>query len=273
MLSRRRPGPLADGAVVYRVQKLRSTGGDPVAIAADGHAREWAGGRRWLDGTAGTAGRVLCAYLRTGRRSPFLCSRWIRPVFCLTTRRRGCVAKSWCDRAITNYMSLTKPFRLALAACALSLAAAAPMASPFNRTFCCGVGSAAPCGGPDWTPLTFAFGPGGANGTTVVHLSITIDGTAGSVSEAHSHRWLCPVAWQSPLTLEEMRPQCKMEQCHVNGTQVDFPALASKTDCLGVLLRNTGALTSDLAVSYDAANDVLALEVDSEGVDATMHPC
>lgn len=76
-----------------------------------------------------------------------------------------------------------------------------------------------------------------------------------------------------PALRDAGRAQCKAESCQVNGSAVTFPTLAAKTDCLGQLLRATGALTSDLSVSYDPTNDALELEVDSEGVDATMHPC
>ena len=85
-----------------------------------------------------------------------------------------------------------------------------------HSRYCCGIGGGPDCGGPDWTPLNFTFG------TTTVDVSITIDSAVSA---------------------------CKAELCKVSGTTVDFPNLASKTDCLGNALRATGALTSDLVVT------------------------
>jgi len=39
------------------------------------------------------------------------------------------------------------------------------------------------------------------------------------------------------------------------------------------MLRATGALTSNLVVTYNAANDTLEMAVDSEGVDETLKVC
>ena len=118
---------------------------------------------------------------------------------------------------------------------------AAP-ATPNGKTYCCGVGSGPDCGGPDWTPLNFTFGPKAAT----VDVAITIDSAASA---------------------------CAKEACVVNGTAVSFPNLASKTDCLGNVVRGTGALTGDLQVLYDPVGDTLAVNVDSEGVGAVLHVC
>lgn len=113
---------------------------------------------------------------------------------------------------------------------------------PDGKTYCCGVGSGPDCGGPDWTPLNFTFG---AMATTV-DVAITIDSAASG---------------------------CKGELTKVAGTAVTFPNLANKTDCLGTILRGTGALTSDLLVTYDPAADTVTVEVDSEGVTAVLQVC
>jgi beta-galactosidase/beta-glucuronidase len=63
------------------------------------------------------------------------------------------------------------------------------------------------------------------------------------------------------------------EAIAVKGGKVAFPHLASTTDCVGKVLRSTGALTGDLDVSYDAVKDTVGLEVDSEGTDATLVRC
>jgi hypothetical protein len=118
---------------------------------------------------------------------------------------------------------------------------AAP-ATPNGKTYCCGVGSGPDCGGPDWTPLNFTFSAKGAT----VDVAITID-SAASV--------------------------CATEPCVVNGTDVTFTNLANKTDCLGNVVRGTGALTTDLVVKYDPVGDTIAVNVDSEGVAAVLKVC
>ena len=114
--------------------------------------------------------------------------------------------------------------------------------SPGGKTYCCGVGSAPACSGPDWTPLSFAFSADARH----VAVHITIDGAASA---------------------------CEGEAVQVDGKAVAFPNLAKKGDCLGDTVRSTGALTGDLQVSYDAGRDVVLLEVDSEGVDETLGVC
>jgi hypothetical protein len=115
--------------------------------------------------------------------------------------------------------------------------------TPNGKSYCCGTGAPAPdCGGPDWTPVTFTFDKAG----TSVGTKVSIDGTATS---------------------------CKAEGVKVVGTEVSFPSLASKTDCLGQMLRATGALTGDLKASYDPTKDKLTVEVDSEGVTANLAVC
>ena len=104
------------------------------------------------------------------------------------------------------------------------------------------MGSAPACSGPDWTPLSFAF----SADASAVAVHITIDGAANA---------------------------CKGEAVQVDGNAVDFPNLPKKGDCLGDTIRGTGALTGDLQVAYDAAKDVVVVEVDSEGVDETLGVC
>eukprot|EP01079_Euglenida_sp_SAG-EU17-18_P011745 gene11745-2139_t len=128
------------------------------------------------------------------------------------------------------------------AAILAAVAAAVPAAAPNGKTYCCGVGSGPDCGGPDWTPLQLVFN---ANATTV-KVSITIDGTASS---------------------------CAAEACSVNSTALEFPNLAKDSDCLGQILRGTGALTGDLQVAYDPSADSFDLSVNSEGVEATLKAC
>ena len=118
---------------------------------------------------------------------------------------------------------------------------AAP-ATPNGKTYCCGVGSGPDCGGPDWTPLNFTFSAKGAT----ADVAITIDSAASA---------------------------CAAEPCVVNGTDVTFTNLANKTDCLGNVVRGTGALTTDLVVKYDPVGDTIAVNVDSEGVAAVLKVC
>jgi len=113
---------------------------------------------------------------------------------------------------------------------------------PNGKTYCCGMVGGPDCGGPDWTPINFTF----ALSAATVDVSLTIDSTAS---------------------------KCPGEPCKVANTAVNFPNLASKTDCLGEALRATGALTSDLQVSYDSTADTVTVEVDSEGVMATLQVC
>ena len=75
------------------------------------------------------------------------------------------------------------------------------------------------------------------------------------------------------IAIDSKATACKAEQSAVAGTKVTFPKLASKTDCLGQMLRATGALTSDLVVTYNTAKDTLEVAVDSEGVDETLGVC
>jgi hypothetical protein len=130
----------------------------------------------------------------------------------------------------------------ALPAMGASVAVAVLANTVNGKTYCCGVGKGGDCGGPDWTPVTFSFD----KTATSTDLSISIDGTVGP---------------------------CKAELCAVNGSAITFPGLASTKDCLGQLLRGTGALTSDLAVTYDPTKDEVTVEVDSEGVTAILGMC
>ena len=111
-----------------------------------------------------------------------------------------------------------------------------------NKTYCCGVGTAVGCGGPDWTPIILQFNAA-ANS---VNVTVSID---FSVSN------------------------CPAEKTAVKGTSLTFPGLASGTDCLGEMLRNTGALTGDLQASYDPMTDTVEFDVDSEGVTAMLTVC
>ena len=75
------------------------------------------------------------------------------------------------------------------------------------------------------------------------------------------------------ISIDSTVSACKKEGCAVAGPTVSFPTLASTKDCLGQALRATGALTTDLAVSYDPKADSITVEVDSEGVTATLGVC
>ena len=114
--------------------------------------------------------------------------------------------------------------------------------NPGGKTYCCGVGKAPACSGPDWSPISFDF----KDDASAVSVGITIDGAANI---------------------------CKGESVHVSGDTVNFPNLPKNGDCLGDTIRSTGALTGDLQVSYDADKDVVVVEVDSEGVDETLGVC
>jgi hypothetical protein len=123
----------------------------------------------------------------------------------------------------------------------IGVAALAHAAPPVNQTYCCGVSPGPDCGGPDWTPIVFDFGPNGK-----AQINITIDFTAST---------------------------CTEELYKVNGSTIVFPTLANQTDCLGNVLRSTGALTGDLVVSFDSTQDTVTVEVDSEGVTAVLQSC
>ena len=129
-----------------------------------------------------------------------------------------------------------------MAGAPVQVAASPAPAGPAGKTYCCGSKGSPACSGPDWTPIAFKFDAA----ATTAAVSITIDSNATA---------------------------CKAEQSAVAGTKVTFPQLASKTDCLGQMLRATGALTSDLVVTYNAAKDTLEVAVDSEGVDETIEVC
>jgi hypothetical protein len=116
-------------------------------------------------------------------------------------------------------------------------------AKPDGKTYCCSVGSATACNGPDWMPISISFSKAGASSANV---SITIDGTAGA---------------------------CAMETSSVSGSAVAFPNINNATDCLALLITNTGALPGDLVVTYDAGADTVGFEVDSEGVTETLQAC
>ena len=116
-------------------------------------------------------------------------------------------------------------------------------AKPDGKTYCCGVGSATACNGPDWMPISMSFSKAGASSANV---SITIDGTAGT---------------------------CAAETSSVSGSAVTFPNINDATDCLALLITNTGALPGDLVVTYDAGADTVGFEVDSEGVTETLQVC
>ena len=119
---------------------------------------------------------------------------------------------------------------------------AAPATVPNSTTYCCGLAGKPACSGPDWTVLAFAFSPD----ATAVAVNITIDGAASG---------------------------CKAEVVKVVGKAVTFPGIANKTDCLGLLVTNTGALSSDLALTYNPVANTLEVEVDSEGVDELLQMC
>lgn len=98
---------------------------------------------------------------------------------------------------------------------------------------------------------------------TTVDVALSIDGTASKCTgEAVSYEILiCLICALNLL------------QVTVGGTAVAFPNLANKTDCLGNVLRGTGALTTDLEVKYDPTADTITVEVDSEGVNAVLKVC
>eukprot|EP00035_Acanthoeca_spectabilis_P021600 m.439107 g.439107 ORF g.439107 m.439107 type:complete len:152 (+) comp18333_c0_seq1:36-491(+) len=150
---------------------------------------------------------------------------------------------------MTNFVSTKSGLLFALAlVCSTGSITARPSqsllapATPTGKVYCCGVGSGPDCGGPDWTPLNFTFG---ALAPTV-NVAITIDSAAS---------------------------KCVAESYKLAGTAITFPNLPSKTDCLGNVLRGTGALDSDLVVTYDPTADTVTVEVDSEGVTATLQVC
>jgi len=95
-------------------------------------------------------------------------------------------------------------------------------------------------------PISISFSNAGASSANV---SITIDGTAGA---------------------------CAAETSSVSGSAVAFPNINNATDCLALLITNTGALPGDLVVTYDpydAGADTVGFEVDSEGVTETLQVC
>ena len=118
----------------------------------------------------------------------------------------------------------------------------AVLSKPNGKMYGCGPGCAAACNGPDWMPIYVSFGAGASD----ANASITIDGTAGA---------------------------CTGETIKVAGSSVTFPTINGKTDCLGLLITSTGALTGDLVITYDSAADTMHFEVDSEGVTETLQGC
>ena len=174
--------------------------------------------------------------------------------------------------------------------------AAAAAAKPGGKTYCCGVGTAAACNGPDWMPISIEFGPLAA----AANVSITIDGAAGAcTAEActvlgskvlltwaldfdefsvfpsavppHTRRVACS-SWRSGF---DRMPTgaCNPTSFPTHVVQVLFPNIASKADCLGKLITGTGALPTDLELTYDAGGDTVGFEVDSEGVTETLQVC
>ena len=129
-------------------------------------------------------------------------------------------------------------------ACAVALFVGCAVAP--GTTFCCGLPGKVDCGSPDFTQMAFAMHEGTTGLWTSTDFSTTLDGT---------------------------KTVCKGETIKVTGKDVAFPNIAKKTDCVGKMVTATGALPSDLKVTYDAATKSLTVDIDSEGLTVVMKEC
>ena len=133
---------------------------------------------------------------------------------------------------------------LRVVACVVALFVGGAVAP--GSTFCCGVPGKVSCGSPDFTQMSFAMHEGAGALWTTTDFSTTLDGT---------------------------KTVCKGEAVKVTGKDVAFPNIAKKTDCVGKMVTGTGALPSDLKVTYDSAAKTVTVDIDSQGLTVLMKEC